>query len=276
MTDPAGVAARPKSVIVTGAGTGIGRASARMFAAEGANVLIVGRGADNLAETAGGMPGIRPLAIDITRPDAAEVIAATALDAFGRIDVLVNNAGITRPARLGEIDRKRAEEQISTNLLAPLFLAQEASRHMERGAVIVNVSSNPPLRGWPGNSVYGSTKVGLDFLTYTWAMELAPRGIRVVSVAPGVTDTPIFVHAGLPPEQLAAKLNDDRIPLGRRARPEEIAWWIVNVTGAHAAYLTGAVVRIDGGVSVCLSPARPAMPRARRTEGNEDQCRYDK
>ncbi|MFE9291924.1 SDR family NAD(P)-dependent oxidoreductase [Streptomyces olivaceus] len=245
----AGTADRALSVVVTGGGSGIGRATARAFAAQGAHVLVVGRTAERLAETAEGHPRIRQLAADLVDRRAPERIVDAALDATGRIDVLVNNAGVPWRARLGEIDRDRAERQVATNLLGPLFLTQSAVPHMPSGATVVNVSSNPPTRGWPANSVYGSTKVGLDFLTLTWAVELAPRGIRVVSVAPGPTETPALAEArsGLPPEQ---QRDFSRIPLGRPARPEEIAWWLTQVTRSEAGYLTGAVLRIDGGLSV--------------------------
>jgi NAD(P)-dependent dehydrogenase (short-subunit alcohol dehydrogenase family) len=118
----------------------------------------------------------------------------------------------------------------------------------------VNITSNPPLRGWPRNSVYGATKAGLDFLTHTWAVELAPRGIRVVAIAPGITDTPVMIHAGLSPEELQAGRERllARIPAGRRATPEEIAWWIVTMTRPEASYVTGAVLRVDGGLSVAF------------------------
>lgn len=241
---------RAPSVVVTGGGSGIGRATARAFAARGADVLVVGRTAGRLAGTAEGQPRIRQLVADLVDRDAPERIVAEALDATGRIDVLINNAAVPWRARLGEIDRERTERQVATNLLGPLFLTQSAVPHMPSGATVVNISSNPPTRGWPANSVYGSTKVGLDFLTLTWAVELAPRGIRVVSVAPGPTVTPALTEArsGLPPEQ-----RDDfsRVPLGRPARPEEIAWWITEVTRPEAGYLTGSVLRVDGGLSVC-------------------------
>ncbi|MFH8805335.1 SDR family NAD(P)-dependent oxidoreductase [Streptomyces sp. NPDC017936] len=237
------------SVVVTGGGSGIGRATARAYAAQGAHVLVVGRTAGRLEETAEGQPRIRAFVADLADRDAPQRIVAAALDATGGIDVLVNNAAVPWRARLGEIDREHAERQVATNLLGPLFLTQSAVPHMPAGATVVNISSNPPTRGWPANSVYGSTKVGLDFLTLTWAVELAPRGIRVVSVAPGPTLTPGLARArsDQPPER-----RDDfsRVPLGRPARPEEIAWWITQVTRPEAGYLTGAVLRVDGGLSV--------------------------
>jgi NAD(P)-dependent dehydrogenase (short-subunit alcohol dehydrogenase family) len=250
-----GTDGRARAVIVTGGGSGIGRATARQFAAEGARVLVVGRRLVALRETAAGHPGIGVLSCDITDPGAADRIVARATAEMGGIDVLVNNAAITRPAVLGEIDLELATEQIATNLVAPLALAQAAlpALRAARG-VIVNVSSNPPLRGWPRNSVYGATKVALDFLTSTWAVELGTCGVRVVSVAPGPTDTAALRDAsiGLSPEQAAQRASQAlaRIPLGRRAEADEMAWWIVTAAGPKAGYLTGSVLRVDGGVSV--------------------------
>ncbi|NIH86656.1 SDR family NAD(P)-dependent oxidoreductase [Amycolatopsis granulosa] len=236
-----------RAVIVTGGGTGIGRATARLFAGEGADVLVVGRRAEPLAGTAATHPGIRTLAADLGSPDGPAAIVTRALEEFGRLDVLVNNAAITRPAALGAIDRDVAGQQITTNLLGPVFLTQQALPHLGEGAVVVNVSSNPPHYGWRDNSIYGSTKVALDFLTRTWAVELAERGIRVVSLAPGITTTPVLDHAGLPDDWISA--TRARIPLRRTAQPEEMAWWIVTVARPEAGYLTGTVVRVDGGLS---------------------------
>jgi C-7 ketoreductase len=242
-----------RTVIVTGGGSGIGRATARRFAEAGAGVLIVGRTLCGLEETAAGHPGIRLLTADLAAAGGPARVVEHAVEVFGRVDVLVNNAAITRPALLGEIDAEAARQQIATNLVAPLTLAQEALPSLrETRGVIVNVTSNPPLRGWPRNSVYGATKVALDFLTRTWAVELGSSGIRVVSIAPGATDTPVLLNAGLTPEEVTARERSGltRIPLGRRARPEEIAWWIVTVAGPDAGYVTGAVLRVDGGVAV--------------------------
>lgn len=238
------------TVIVTGGGSGIGRATARLFAEHGADVLVVGRTEASLAQVAAECPGIRTFVADVGAPGSAEKIVAAALERHGRIDVLVNNAAITRPAALGEIDRKLAEDQLATNLLGPIFLTQEAVPHMPPGSAVVNVSSNPQYRGWPRNSVYGGSKVALDFLTHTWAVELAPRRIRVASVAPGPTDTPVLLNAGLTPGQIEERKKGHRIPAGRLGRPEEIAWWIRNVTLSEGAFLTGAVIRVDGGIGV--------------------------
>jgi meso-butanediol dehydrogenase / (S,S)-butanediol dehydrogenase / diacetyl reductase len=249
-TDQDPVATTDRAVIVTGGGSGIGRQVARQFAQAGACVQIIGRTMETLKETAAGYPGIHPYQVDLAEPGTAASAVAAAAAAFGRLDVLINNAGITRPALLGAIDLEAARQQVEVNLLAPLALAQAALPYLKASSgVIVNVSSNPPMRGWPRNSVYGATKVALDFLTYTWAAELGPQGIRVVSVAPGSTKTAILSHAGLGEEEIEANFRQSvtRIPLRRRADPDEIAWWIVNVTRPEASYVTGTVIRVDGG-----------------------------
>ncbi|MGO4427323.1 SDR family NAD(P)-dependent oxidoreductase, partial [Streptomyces sp. MCAF7] len=133
-----------RAVLITGGGTGIGRAAAQQFAASGAEVLIVGRTAESLAETAEEHSRIRTFVADVAEPNAPADIVAAAVEAFGRIDVLVNNAAITRPAPLGAIDRKVAGEQLATNLLAPVFLTQHALPHLAAGGAVVNVTSNPP------------------------------------------------------------------------------------------------------------------------------------
>ncbi|MEV7503824.1 SDR family oxidoreductase [Streptomyces sp. NPDC093018] len=244
-----------RAVVVTGGGTGIGRATARAFHEDGARVLIVGRSAETLRATADGYDGIRCLTADVRAPEAAEEIVATALREFGRIDVLVNNAAVTGFAPLDGLDRDCVEAQLGTNLIGPLFLTQQALDALEAtGGTVVNVSSAGSLgrRAWPENSVYGVAKAGLDFLTRTWAVELAPRGIRCVGVAPGVVDTGVGVRAGMPPEAYEAFLAQmaGRIPAGRVGRPEDIAWWIVRLTGPEAGYVNGAVLAVDGALSV--------------------------
>ncbi|MGW9453662.1 SDR family NAD(P)-dependent oxidoreductase [Streptomyces sp. NPDC055632] len=245
-----------KAVVVTGGGTGIGAATARAFADAGAHVLVVGRSEGTLKETADGYGDrIRVLAADISDPKTPDLVVETALREFGRIDVLVNNAAVTGFVALDGLDRNSVGSQLATNLIAPVFLAQRALDALEAsGGVIVNVGSAGSLgrRAWPENSVYGMAKVALDFLTRTWAVELAPRGIRSVGIAPGVVDTGVGVRAGMPQEAYDGFLAQmaERIPSGRVGRPEDIAWWIVQLTRPEAAYANGTVFAVDGALSV--------------------------
>ncbi|ATY14340.1 ketoreductase [Amycolatopsis sp. AA4] len=244
-----------KAVIVTGGGTGIGQVTAHEFARQGANVLVVGRTAERLAETAAGFPRIRPFAADLTSPGAAEQIVAAAVAEFGRIDVLVNNAGIVDPAALGEIKPGAFDTVVATNLLAPVYLVQAAMPHLsETKGAVVNVTTAIGQRGWPmpGREFYAATKAALDSLTRSWAVQLAPRGIRVTAVAPGPVATEIYAREGLTADQAKAQHEalQEMVPLRRLARPEEVAHWIVQLASPGAEYLTGVVLPVDGGAVI--------------------------
>jgi len=241
-----------KAVIVTGAGTGIGRATARAFAEQGAQVLIVGRTAARLAETARDLPGVRPLVADVTDAAAPELIVGTAMAAFGRVDVLVNNAAIVRQTSSGAAGRAAAEEMIATNLLAPMYLTQAALHYLvTTQGVVINVSTSIGQRAWPmpGGELYAALKTALESLTRSWAVQFAPRGIRVAAVAPGPVATPIARHQGLTPEQADATRDAliARVPVARIGQPEEVAFWIVQLARPEAAYTTGVVIPVDGG-----------------------------
>ena len=232
-------------VVVTGGGSGIGRATARAFAARGDRVVVVGRRKDPLVETGVG----EPLVADIADADG---IAAHIKERYGQLDVLVNNAAIVRGGPLGEVTTQDMHDLLATNLVAPVMLTQALLPLMGEGAVVVNVSTAIGQRGWPGNSVYPAAKAALESLTRSWAVELAPRGIRVVAVAPGAIATPIAANQGWSPEKTAEvrKWQIAHTPLGRVGEADEVAWAIAGLAAGEAGFITGVVLPVDGGAVV--------------------------
>ncbi|MEU6444862.1 SDR family oxidoreductase [Streptomyces sp. NPDC047046] len=255
MTTPEKPAPRPRTVLITGAGTGIGRATARAFAEQGARVWAVGRRPGPLAETAEGTGGrVVPLPVDVTTPDGPARIAAALAAETPYLDVLVHNAGVVCSAALADLDPAAVRAQTETNLLAPAFLTQALlpSLRASGAGVVLNVTTSADGRAWPGSSVYAATKAGLESLTRSWAVELAPHGIRVCAVAPGAVDTPIGEHQGLSAERREAvrAWQLAHTPLGRVGRPEEIAWALTRLAGREAGFVTGVVWAVDGGAVV--------------------------
>lgn len=240
-------------VIITGGGTGIGRATAIQFAGAGARVVIAGRRAAPLEETASVSDRIVPVPADLLLEADLERVIQTAIQRWGRIDVLVNNAGSFVQRPLAEIDQQTVAALFATNVLAPSLLSRAALPALKASqGSIVNISSTFGHKAAPTISHYAASKAALEHLTRCWALELAPYRIRVNAVAPGPTETEILTSSGLPAaviEQIKRE-ESERIPLGRRGTCEDVAAWIVSLSNPAAAWVTGQIVAVDGGLGV--------------------------
>jgi NAD(P)-dependent dehydrogenase (short-subunit alcohol dehydrogenase family) len=245
-----------KAALITGGGTGIGLAVAKRFHGEGAFVVICGRRAQLLEQAASRISGAgeRVLAVpcDVTDPDQVRRLVERAVQAAGRIDVLVNNAGIMRFGKLEEADEGQWQELMSVNAYAPWRLMRAVAPLMrgQGGGSIINLSSIAGIKALPGAGIYCTSKAALQMLSQVMAMELAKDGIRVNLVAPSlVEDTeladPIFGKDRVV-EQFYDKLRPLH-PLGRSGKPRDIADLILFLASEESAWITGDVIPVDGG-----------------------------
>ncbi|MGV9720355.1 glucose 1-dehydrogenase [Nocardia beijingensis] len=235
-----------KVALITGAARGQGAAEARLFVARGARVVITDVLEDEgarLAESLGA--AARFVRHDVGRGDDWEAAAGTAVSAFGKLDVLVNNAAIYTAKPLTDTAPEELERILRVNLVGPFRGIQAAIGPMTRagGGSIVNISSQAGLEGLMGHSAYGSSKWGLRGLTKTAALELGPAGIRVNSVHPGPIATPMVPYLTTGPGSFPS------LPLQRTGAPEEVAELVAFLASDASAYITGAEVTIDGGLA---------------------------
>lgn len=239
---------KDKVAIVTGAASGIGLATARRFLDEGARVAVVDIGAGRVDAACAQLGGERVAGyvVDVTDRPAIDAMVADLAARWGRIDALVNNAGVTRDARLVKMTEAQFDQVIAVNLKGVFECTQAVVPTMiaQRSGVVINASSVVGLYGNFGQTNYAASKAGVIAFTHTWARELGPHGVRAVAVCPGFVETPIL--ATIPPQVMQSLVS--RVPLGRLARPEEIAAVYAFLASDDASYINGAAIEVSGGI----------------------------
>jgi 3-oxoacyl-[acyl-carrier protein] reductase len=235
--------------LVTGASRGIGRAVALALAARGASVVVAARGenarpvADEIRQAGGTGEAV---ALDVTEPESVAAAVAFTLEQFGRVDILINNAGITRDQLMLRMKREDWDAVIATNLTAAFTTSQAVLKPMikQRSGRIINITSVVGQSGNAGQANYAASKAGLIGFTKALALEVASRQVTVNAVAPGLIDTDMTrAVSDAAQEDWAA-----RIPLKRLGQPEDIAGAVVFLASDEAAYITGHVLAVNGGM----------------------------
>ncbi|HTW63651.1 MAG TPA: glucose 1-dehydrogenase [Bryobacteraceae bacterium] len=243
-----------KVAIVTGAATGIGQAIAVRFAREGAAVVVdyIGK-PDVAAQTQDQISGFGgksiAVAADISKPDQVQNLIDAAVKAFGKLDIVVNNAGVEKKIAFVDYPLEELQKILEVNLVGPFLVCQTAARQMIRqghGGRLINISSIHEDLPMPTNAAYCVSKGGLRMLTRTIAVELAKDQITVNNIGPGAVFTPIDADVEAKPALDKALMSE--IPLNRWGKPEEIAGLAVYLASEEAAYITGSTYFIDGGM----------------------------
>lgn len=234
------------AVIVTGAAKGIGFAIAKRYVEEGANVLLADINTEALKLAAGTLK--QPwICTDVSRREQVQAMVDKAIKDFGKVDVLVNNAGIFRPYKLLQLSEQALDEMLAINLKSVLFGIQAVAPPMmaRNSGAIVNIASLAAALGSPGGAAYCASKAGVVQLTNVAAIELASQGIRVNAIGPGTIETEMAASLYDTAEQQQRALS--RIPMGRAGLPEEVAGVALFLGSDDSTYVTGKTIFVDGG-----------------------------
>ncbi len=250
-----------KAAVVTGSGRGIGKGIALRLAREGMKIVIHSPNADELSHAVDELRALGATVLgvlaDFRRDEEVEGLVRQAVDAFGALDLLVNNAADVKRQRLFEMDMELLDNQLAVNIRAPYLCAWRAAEVMSRAGQgsIINISSVGGIRAHWSGLPYDMSKGAIDAMTRAMALDLARNGIRVNAVAPGAIFTG---RGGLQPDDARLQAIAERIPLARFGVPLEIGSAVAFLASEDAAYITGQVLYVDGGITAQLSP--PGQP----------------
>ena len=241
-----------KVAIITGATSGMGLDTAKLFLQQGAKVVLTGRSQEKLDALQNELEGDFLL----VKADAASIedsknLINKTVDRFGKIDILFLNAGVFKAAPAGLITEDLFDDIYNINVKGPLFTVNEAVAHINPGGTIIFNTSVSNVKGMPGVSVYGSSKAALRSAVRSLAAELAPQNIRVNAVSPGPIETPIWSKTNLTEEQIGgfAEGVSGQVPLGRFGKGSEIANTVLFLASSDASYITGTEIPVDGGMA---------------------------
>jgi NAD(P)-dependent dehydrogenase (short-subunit alcohol dehydrogenase family) len=240
-------------VLITGGSSGIGAAAARRFASQGAAVAIVARRPEPINDIVKEIHamGTEALGIpaDLQDPDSPKRVMEVIAREWGRLDILVNDAAVVKHFPFEQAPRDVFEMHWAVNVRAPYFLIQAALPLLKKSpsATVINISSSSGSLAIPGQSMYGSSKCALEYLTRSLASELAPLGIRVNAIAPGPTDTPIHLTWAGDDVKGAYERMTKELPLGRMGTADELGAWITWLASPESSWVTGVVIAVDGG-----------------------------
>ncbi|MEM1056294.1 MAG: 3-oxoacyl-ACP reductase family protein [Bacteroidota bacterium] len=238
--------------LITGGSRGIGAATAKRLASDGATVAISYNASPDRAEAvvaeireAGGTA--EAFQADASNADASAALVQAVVDRFGRLDVLVNNAGVYQTNPVAETTDEQFDANIDVNVRGPFATVRAAAGHIADGGRIVNIGSVVANRGFPGNSVYGASKAAVEAMTRAWAREFGARGITVNTVHPGPIDTEM--NPADPDQNPGAEFMAGATALGRYGTADEIANTVAFLASDEAGYISGAAIPVDGGMS---------------------------
>ena len=238
-----------KVALITGGGTGIGLATAREFAREGAEVYITGRRKRELDAAAASIgTAVTAIEGDVTKPADLDRIYGQIGQEHGRVDIVFANAGVGDWAPLGSITEEHLDKVFATNVKGLVFTAQKAVPLMPDGGTIILTGSDATIKGHAGTSAYSATKAAVRSFARTWTSDLKDRGIRVNTVSPGPIETPMLTET-LTEQPDIEKVLFPEVAMGRPGRPEEVAKTVTFLASDDASYITGDDVFVDGGAS---------------------------